>query len=158
MTTQEAYELMRVYLTRPGARRAVGEVSCRYETVILDEVHRCAVGCLLSPETLNQTRYISQELAEQAGFENMSQVGTWVRLADLLGGLSTMHELAYELPEFDEVDLGFLEDAQYIHDIAHNWEGGKFNVMKLDELAADFGLTVVRDKPVRKAARELVSA
>jgi hypothetical protein len=158
MTTQEAYELMRVYLTRPGARRAANEGTCQYEAVMLGEVHRCAVGCLLSPETLNQTRYISEEFAEDAGFDDTTQVGMHVRLADLRGGLATIHGLEYVLPELDEVDFDFLEGAQYVHDNKNNWKGGKFDVVELDKLAGRHGLTVVSDKPVREAPRELISA
>ena len=160
MTTQEAYELMRIYLTRPGARRAViwGGSACMYEMVEMGEVHRCAVGCLLSPETLNQTRYISLEIAEELGFHERSQVGSSVRLADLRGGLSAVVGLKYDVPELEEVDGGFLEEAQFIHDNKENWVGGKFNVVALDVLAADYDLTVVRDEPVREEPRELISA
>ena len=50
MTTQDAYERMRIYLTRPGARQAKNmpgpQGVCLYETDIEGELHRWAVGAL----------------------------------------------------------------------------------------------------------------
>lgn len=159
MTTQEAYELMRVYLTRPGASWAGDDKGCLYETVIRGATHRCAVGCLLSPETLNQTRYISHEFAENH-FDDTDQGGKNVRLRKLRGSAEMLFDIGYDLPELDGVSHGFLTSAQACHDDQRNWPpNGGFNVAALDWIAADYGLTVVNDEPAIKGApRELVTA
>lgn len=135
MTTQEAYEMMRIYLTRPGAMQAKGENSCMYETYIGAELHRCAVGCLLSPVALGQTIDAPDAYVDEAVLV----------LRDFNGSLSSLYEVGFELKELAEVDHGFLEGAQVLHDEDDNWIGGVFNVVKLDALAYRNGLMVVVD-------------
>lgn len=129
MNTQQAYELMRVYLTREGARQATnGNGDCMYEAVIGGEVHRCAVGCLLTPRSLN-----SYSETEDASLRNS------------INGVEGLL-VEFYVPELDDVDVTFLSGAQSVHDDGDNWQGGKFDVSKLDELAERFGLTVVADE------------
>jgi hypothetical protein len=130
MDTQLAYEGMRAYLTRPGARPAVDINadgfwdSCYYEKDFDGEVHRCAVGCLLSPEALAE---LEREGALTSGFEGAHDKSAALR-RDLAG-----------------VDKRFLLDAQIIHDSSENWEDGKFDPIALDVLAAENGLKIVTD-------------
>ncbi len=131
MNTQQAYEYMRTYLTREGAVRAVNDVGdCVYETEMKARgIQRCAVGCLLTPETLNQ-------YSEAQNSTVREYCGSVVGLVDY-----------FDVPELAEVDQGFLSKAQELHDLEQNWPGGKFRVIKLDALAFEFGLKVVVDKP-----------
>ena len=146
MTTQEAYELMRVYLTRPGAQRAISNLPkvCRYETIIDGELQRCAIGCLLSPETLAATVEIDDETDAPEW-----QVGLEVELRDFCGSLDAIYMQGYTLPELDDVSHNFLAEAQSIHDCAGSWREGKFDVRLLDGLAEKHGLTVVTEESQR---------
>lgn len=126
LTTQKAYEKMRAYLTRPGARRAVDEDSgeCRYEIEMADGgIHQCAVGCILGPQAL-------------------AELGR----ADFMGGLNGLLASSY-LPlaqaMLSGVDERFLRDAQVLHDREYHWPDGVFNVRLLDDAAAKYGLEVV---------------
>ena len=63
MTTQEAYDDIRAYFTRPGAKLAVSSSStnttpCKYRT---EDGDQCAVGCLI-PEALYSPRMEDQPL------------------------------------------------------------------------------------------------
>ena len=57
MTTQEAYDDIRAYFTRPGAKLAVGSSNnpnpfgppCKYRT---EDGDQCAVGCLIPEAAL----------------------------------------------------------------------------------------------------------
>lgn len=154
MTTQEAYELMRTYLTRPGAQRAFNKV-CRYETVIDMETHRCAVGCLLTPRSLAAT----VKVEDGSGVFAESMWGKVVPLRRFLGNLEAVYLAGYEIPELEEVDHDFLAEAQAVHDQVLNWTDGKFNVAALDAAARIHGLKVVTDEPVVEGApQELVVA
>lgn len=132
MTTQQAYEYMRTYLTREGAVRAVdSESDCMYETVMEDSgLQRCAVGCLLTPKTINQ-------YSKQVNTTVRNYRGSVIGLVD-----------HFDVPELSEVDIHFLTRAQELHDAYENWESGKFNVAFLDALAFEYGLKVVQDEPV----------
>jgi hypothetical protein len=132
MNTQQAYEYMRTYLTREGAVQATDkDGSCMYETVMgARGLQRCAVGCLLTPETLNQ---YSERLE------------TTVR--DYTGSVLGLFD-EFDVPELADVNTDFLSKAQDIHDEEHNWNTGKFCVAMLDDLARKFGLEVVVDEPV----------
>lgn len=138
MTTQEAYELMRAYLTRPGARQAYSpdKGQCQYETRIEGETHKCAVGCLLTPASLR------------------SKGATDAPLRNYMGG--ALGVLAnYKPPELMFVEQLFLNDAQTVHDNPDNWKGGSFNAAALDMVAVQHGLRVVKNEsPVPD--RELV--
>lgn len=132
MTNQEAYENMRVYLTRPDAQRAwcAGAFGCSYEVQLDDmSTHRCAVGCLLSPASIE-----------------------FLRNGSALTGVS-VHEIFIEdyyapvVAELDGVDGDFLQNAQKCHDAKENWVSGVFNVKELDDLADSWGLRVVSDQP-----------
>ena len=93
-------------------------------------LQRCAVGCLLTPETLNQ---YSERLE------------TTVR--DYTGSVLGLFD-EFDVPELADVNTDFLSKAQDIHDEEHNWNTGKFCVAMLDDLARKFGLEVVVDEPV----------
>lgn len=154
MNTQQAYEMMRIYLGRPGARRAYGSTTCMYEIQIQGKMHRCAIGCLLSPETLNQTRQVRHRHPRRP-------IMGVCALKDISGGLATVRGLGYELPELDGVNPLFLEEAQMAHDNLMNWAGNKFNMESLDQVARLYGLKVVGDEPgvVQRAPRkEMVTA
>lgn len=152
MTTQNAYEMMRVYLTRPGARQATATPlgPCSYEVALEGELHRCAIGCLLSPAALAQTVTFDKETADELS----TDPGVWA-LRDFSGGIGAICQAGYNLEELDEVDGDFLEGTQAIHDNIHNWETGVFNVGALDAFAARQGLQVVTDEP-QGAPREAV--
>lgn len=147
MNTQEAYELMRVYLTREGARQAVdNDGDCLYETTIGRELHRCAVGCLLMPSSLDERAQPVNNLVEQQ-----------VALRHYLGSVEGLLR-RFSVPELRDVELGFLRDAQELHDKAENWKGGKFNVALLDDLAHNYGLDVVKDEVPAEPVAELTLA
>lgn len=136
MNTQEAYEYMRVYLTREGARQATDDQGdCMYEAVVGGELHRCAVGCLLTPKSLN-----SKSQPRVRGEKRIT-------LRDYLGSAEGLLR-RFPVPELRDVELKFLVDAQELHDEAENWKGGRFNVALLDGLALNYGLKVVVDAPV----------
>lgn len=144
--------MMRVYLTRPGAQRASDGDACWYEMEADGVLHRCAIGCLLTEQSLSETRYISAEFAQQNCHEQSEQT---IPLRDLRGGIAVMLQLGYDPPELRDVDPGFLEQAQVCHDAACNWEDGVFKVEELDELAARYTLTVV-DEPEGAPREEAV--
>ena len=136
MNTQEAYEYMRVYLTREGARQAVaGYGDCMYEAYMEGEPHRCAVGCLLTAESLNERSLPTDDLEEP------------VILRNYLGSADGLLR-RFSVPELRDVEVGFLLGAQELHDEGENWTGGRFNVALLDDLAHNYGLKVVVDEPV----------
>lgn len=153
MTTQQAYEMMRVYLTRPGAVRAVdSEIGyCAYEAVVDGVLQRCAVGCLLTPGTLSQEMDFTYEESSEG------QNGI-VQLREFQGNVEQLHKDGYVLPELDGVDEDFLLKAQVLHDNSNNWTDSGFNVDMLDVLAEKHDLTVVVDKPVGAHRKEVVIA
>lgn len=145
MTTQQAYEMMRTYMTRPGAQMAGDESgNCFYETQFPDGVQRCAVGCVLTPDTLLRT-----------GKEQWCDIP----IKDYSGSVRGLMDY-YDVPELQFVSLDFLSDAQNVHDKSENWAKGKFDVAKLDAVAKKHGLTVVsgEQKVAEGAPRELVPA
>lgn len=138
MTTQQAYEMMRIYLTRPGARQAsLDGGACSYETEMFGEVHRCAIGCILSPAGLAETVMIDDELHEDHGLTHV--------LRDFEGGLGDLYCAGFKIEELLGVDHGFLQGAQCLHDDESNWREGKFRVALLDGLAIRHGLLPVKD-------------
>lgn len=132
--------MMRVYLTRPGARRAVVDKfgSCAYEAQIEGQLQRCAIGCLLSPAGLSETILVESDCLDALDE---------VELREFLGALQEAEDAGFLLPELGDASRDFLGCAQQAHDAQGNWPGGKFNVSKLDDLAREFGLTVVVDDP-----------
>lgn len=149
MDTQQAYEMMRVYLTRPGALRAVGDKgNCMYETRVNGELHRCAIGCILPLSALDSTAVVEEVSGDEP------QAGAMVELRDFQGGILSLFEQNFDLSSLDNVDLGFLEVAQGIHDKGSSWVLNKFNVALLDAAAADYGLKVVNDDAPVGAPRE----
>lgn len=138
--------MMRTYLTRPGARQASDDGGeCMYEGVIGGEVHRCAIGCVLSPTALSEVALI-----EGSGVKELR------RYRGSVLGLRRDYSVASS--ELAGVDPGFLDQAQTIHDNSLNWNNGKFSVSPLDWLATQYGLTVVVDEPVGAPRREVVIA
>ncbi len=120
MTTQEAYEKIRAWLTRPNAERAWSEdrAQCLYDT---GNGNRCAVGILLTDETL---------------FEDGAN-----ECIEAVEGLIA----SIDPPELRDVDQKFLVVAQNLHDHERHWdEEGRFRVERLDEAAKWFGLEVVK--------------
>lgn len=138
MTTQEAYEYMRIYFGREGARRAVPENSsegsnCRYEIELDGDKHRCAVGCLLSPSAIDE---LYERDLMSAGIDEMV---SW----NLLAG-----------EELEGVDVIFLRKAQNLHDHHWNWDRGQdYIINRLDRIAARCGL-----RPVTATAVEAGTA
>ena len=130
MDTQEAYERMRAWLTRPGASRCGDSENCYY----LDMYgNRCAVGALLSHQT-------AIEAAPCQG----NVIGLFADVS------SAGDELAH-------VSLNFLRDAQSLHDNTSHWQHGRFDVAVLDALAKDYSLTVVIDEPAVAPVEEPVA-
>jgi hypothetical protein len=129
MDTQEAYEKMRSWFSKPnhgpGYDPDIGE--CAYRGV--DENHRCAVGAIL-PDKLYKDSF------ESGGVVNI------------------VTESAAVAHYFKDVDISFLSSAQKIHDDKYwglldsvdgvNEEKFRVNfIASLDNLAGDFGLNVV---------------
>lgn len=96
MTTQEAYETMRAYFSRPGATYAYddGAAMCQYRTRSGD---KCAVGCL-----------IPDELYERRFEDYVAAVG--------LMSLIEAEENHALFAIFADIDLDFLVAAQDAHD------------------------------------------
>lgn len=137
MTTQEAYEGMREFFSRPEAVPAKSADACHYrfdpskvpagyDPDMADkrvaEAHygaaplRCAFGCLIPDELYRP-----------------EMEGVWA-LALIEGGqLGTM---------FDEADDNFIAKAQRLHDDYDTVTAQDF-VRKLDWLAKEFGLEVI---------------
>lgn len=123
--TQQAYETMRTYLTRPGARQATwpNSPSCAYRTELDGEVHCCAVGILFTSE-------------------DMEHFGTFQ------GGIDEIYEnheeRGEELPAgIKGIDYNLLQAAQEVHDNIDNWRDGVFNAEALDKKAEELGLRPV---------------
>ena len=147
MNTQEAYEYMRVYLTREGARQAIDKAGdCMYEGRIEGAIHRCAVGCLLTPESLNER----MQSGSQCGDERT------VTLRDYLGSVVGVLK-HFSVPELRDIDRNFLDEAQKLHDERENWKGGKFNVALLNDLAHDHGLKVMMDELVEVEPEQVLT-
>jgi hypothetical protein len=121
MDTQEAYELMRAWLTRPGAAISLDSV-CMYRS---SDGNRCAVGCLI-PDNL---------------YDDSIEGGTVV---------SWVHKENNLWKYFTNVDFDFLIEAQILHDLMQNWSTGKFNVQALDKLAIEFGLKLVQPETLEE--------
>lgn len=130
MNTQQAYERMRAWLTRPGARRAISQDgSCYYEVQYGgdDGMQRCAVGALLSDEAIQQLK--------ETGLIRKS-LGTV---------MSCKSSASLMIAELDGIKQGFLRAAQALHDNEDSWVGGKFRVDLLDHSASIHGLEVITD-------------
>lgn len=115
--TQEAYEAIRSYFGRYGAKLAKnGDASsglCRYLT---DDGNKCAVGCL-----------IPKALYDDA-IENSTINPGWLKNNPALAIL------------FKNVDLRFLRSAQILHDDVA--KDARAFVRALDVLALAYGLNV----------------
>lgn len=144
MTTQQAYEAVRQYLTRPGARQAMfpGRKFCEYQTEIDGVVHRCAVGCLLSADAISEIA----EYEFEGGVEALLSPEDWGEKTDDWGPLA--------VSELVDVDSNFLSSAQGLHDEPGNWDGGVFAVDKLDQIAREYGLRVVDEEGGRVLEKE----
>lgn len=119
MTTQEAYEAIREYFSRPDAVLARDEYGdCLYRT---PEGNKCAVGCLIPDEVYTPDM-------EGVGIDSLLDCGERpVRpLCQTLAG----------------VDRHFLSAAQESHDGAEDVESF---LADLDWLAQRYGLDVVTD-------------
>jgi hypothetical protein len=130
MTTQEAYEAIRMYFSQPGAKLAKNSSfngtysQCFYRMPILangrEEVGmlKCAVGCLIPDELY------------EPDMENIPacEVTIWNR---------DMKEV------FEGVDIDFLAAAQSAHDIATTQDTVTF-IKQLDTLAEVYDLTPVK--------------
>lgn len=161
MTTQEAYERMRVYFSRPGAKRALApghwtdddEPVCVYRTPDGDA---CAAGCLIPDEL-----YTPAIERSSAGVLFTGQVP--VRNEDgapIPGEAINIPEIAAFLAD---IDVKFLDEAQHLHDRANvsyykdgDWVEEPNTVTRflteLDALAEKTGLDVARAKALCVAA------
>lgn len=135
MTTQEVYEAMREFFSRPEAVPAKSAEACHYrfdpakvpagynpdEDPRVPEAHhaaaplRCAVGCLIPDELYRP-----------------DMEGVWALALIDSGQLGRM---------FDEADSTFIMKAQRLHDDYSTVTAQDF-VRKLDTLATEFGLEV----------------
>lgn len=124
MTTQQAYEAIRKYFTRPDAELAqipehlmseqdMGS-NCVYRKVIQGRVRKCAVGCLIPK------RLYSPKMEQRAAVQVIEE---FPEVKNLLDGVS----------------LDFISCAQTCHDDSATVE--QF-VADLDELAHTHGLEV----------------
>lgn len=151
MTTQEAYEKMRAWLTRPGATRAHNGMYCEYAT---RDGNRCAIGGILSPAALSEVHDLHGSVDEIIG----DQEGWY---DDGTGAVLTEPIWPTAYAELKDVEPMFLGLAQTLHDYEENWADGVFDVAQLDALAACHGLTVVTDEQASEAPlvreRELVT-
>jgi hypothetical protein len=143
--TQEAYERQRDWLTRPGARQAFSAETeqCMYivptepyeveryddeelemETIpglppdVNGLAQRCAIGCLLSDEAVEEVR------TSDEGVQGI-----------------LINELVAE--DLANISVDYMTESQALHDANLSWDREpeeKFRVEKLDALAASFGL------------------
>jgi hypothetical protein len=119
-STQEAYERIRRYFSRPSAQLAkhigpLDTTNCEYRKGRQRNGRACAVGCLI-PNELYTSRLEDQPAGEA------------IRFSD---GLFTYFRNVNEL---------FLENAQHAHDRLATT--APHFVSLLDDLARDFNLTV----------------
>lgn len=114
MTTQEAYESIRAYFSRPRAvlfKSPNGNCFYRKETGSKSVV-KCAVGCLIP-----KSQY-------KASFENRA-----------------IAEIYSKIPALDGIDVYFLEGVQNKHDSSS--DTATDFVSQLDDLASIYHLKVV---------------
>jgi hypothetical protein len=110
MTTQEAYESIRAYFTRPGAQLAKKENGfCSYRLDTSSGVAKCAVGCLIPDDLYN---YKMEDV----------RVGVLIRQFPELN------------PIFEGVSIAFLENAQWAHDATETEDVEEF-IEELDRVA-----------------------
>lgn len=132
MNTYEAYEKIKAYFSKPGARLAQVRnengaiLSCEY---LAPDGAKCAVGCLI-PKALYTT-----DIEGKSAFEAMD---------DLRDNDPKLYEAT-----FGDVNLGFLEVAQQAHDEARTVEAF---LERLEEEATFYGL--VSPEPAFTAAQE----
>lgn len=146
MTTQEAYETIRAYFSRPDAVLARGtKGECQYRT---PDGNACAVGCLIPDELY----YMEVEMSEDDGYSTVeySTVGGAIEgnlvndiyEVDLPGDiLDTLKEIVNGDDEEGQRKLRFLNEAQQKHDHAASNAPGLVEL--LDVLASEFNLDLV---------------
>lgn len=129
-TTQEVYEFIRAYFSRPNARLAkVDGVQCVYRDRI--DGAKCAVGCLISDELYDSPRGADydESLGESIEGNSVDEIVTLSdQLRDLLDG---------NTPE-GRKKLDFLKRAQYSHDLLSDTAADL--VVLLDDIALDYEL------------------
>lgn len=131
LTTQEAYERIRTYFTRPDAVLARNPMSgtCYYRD---SEGNKCAVGCLIPDELYDKQLSENVTLGSKIEGKNMNAaIEAHEELRDLLNGLS---------PE-GRKKRAFLAEAQGHHDSTSTNSVEEF-IVKLDATAIAYGLTV----------------
>jgi hypothetical protein len=126
MTTQEAYDQMRAWFTRPGAQLArtatitvdgLNVHGCHYRLPAEPQAQkRCAIGCLI-PDAIYDPAIEDQSI----------------------GTVLMAHRLIDDL--LDQVDIHFLEQAQELHDYNGTANVNEF-VIGLDNIATRHGLKV----------------
>jgi hypothetical protein len=128
MTTQEAYEQIRSYFSRPDAALAATTTgdTCFYRQPMPDgSVRKCAVGCLIPDELYDL------ELDEQNVAGDHAMVWT------------------NELREFfQDVDVDFINEAQAAHDgtaSSHGHFAVSAFIARLDKVADRHHLKVVSE-------------
>ena len=119
MTTQEAYEKIRKWFTRPNAVYGYNEkeVQCQYRAnEKARSLRRCAIGCLIPNRMYN---------------------------VDLEGRPST--EVLERVPSLDGIDPLFVKEVQQTHDrcAVEGRSLSKF-LSELDDIARTFELKVVQ--------------
>lgn len=142
MNMQEAYEQMRAWLTRPGAKQASAHegATCMYDA---GNGQRCAVGCLLSEQAILVFGGLGGDAEELVGTMLSSQEFTDEPLLGLFSEDFIAHFKEYGTVVSSDDAMQFLMAAQDCHDRSLNWTSEGFNVAHLDCVASDFGLKVV---------------
>jgi len=111
MTTQEAYERMRAYFSRPGAKRAVtinpdaeDDPMCCYRT---PEGDACAAGCLIPDEVYDPVIEQSSISEVMRGTVPLRVEGAWTEKKVAVPQIAAALE---------GIDRRFLDEAQHLHD------------------------------------------
>lgn len=160
MTTQEAYERMRVYFSRPGAKRAITDdpadddhTLCCYRT---EDGAACAVGCLIPDELYDPAIERASATCLLTGSVNeRDEEG---------GALANKIPIPQITQLLAQIDPKFLDEAQTLHDRDHHSyydEAGDWMeerntpalfISNLDALAETFDLDITRARALCVAA------
>lgn len=136
MTTQEAYERIREYFSRPGAELGKSDHgSCAYITA---SGAKCAVGCLIPDEILSKW---GNSLNESGSLEGLKDgvVDNYGHFFMAFRDIPGLQELLNGEDAEGQRKFDFLSEAQKRHDDSFTKTAEQF-VAKLDVLAGEFGL------------------
>lgn len=129
LTTQEAYEQIRSYFSRPGAVLAKSGGYCQYRD---ERGNKCAVGCLIPDELYDLALDGGIILGEEMEDNNVAAIiNMHPRLKEICDGDT----------EEGQLKLRFLTRAQAEHD-DHSVKSVGLFLEELDFLAREFGLKI----------------